>query len=286
MAYLGLGGIIQFNRRDPAPIILPASSLNGTAGYVFTDFDDWMLGELVSLVCPSGAITGYIHKDELSRIYFHTDIFGALANSPDTLIPFTSILPPLVPASTVFALCANAGVTQLQTISTFLATIAEPEYETPIRAWPQVAAAYEAAAQPSEWQIQGLLQNWDLSISGSEADITGISEKFGSYIKGSVTGSGSFNFLVDRETESGYGSPELLIKMAQMTDGAGSTARVRFLLNGYTEKNTSCPFIYFLADVLITVCTINTRQEDAIRGSATFLVNGPIRLLSGLNLLP
>ena len=280
MAYLGLGGIIQFNRQSPPPIVLPASSLNKAAGYVSTDFDDWMLGELVSLVHQGGAITGHIHKDELSRIYFHTDLFGALANTPDTLISLASL-----PTLTVFALCSNANLAQIQAISAFLATVAVPEYETPIRAWPQVAAAYNSAGQANDWQIQGLLQNWDLSINGSEVDISSLSEKFGSYIKGSVTGSGSLNFLVERETESGYGGPELLIKMAQMTD-AGSTAKARFLLNGYTGKDTSCPFIYFFAEILITVCSINTRQEDAIRGTANFIVNGPVRLLSGLNLLP
>ena len=51
----------------------------------------------------------------------------------------------------------------------------------------------------NEWKLEACLQGWDLNLSSDVLDTTGIGDKFSDSVKGRIQGSGSFDFIVERD---------------------------------------------------------------------------------------
>lgn len=280
MAYLGYSGIVTLQRTQPEPVVVPASAVNKTSGYVTVNYDDWLFAEQVYLIYSGGSLSGYIHRDSLDRIYFHQNIDGALSNATATRISLSS-----VNVTKPVILVCNSNSNQRSTLSSFVSSLSTVTSETRLRAWPAIWNTFQSQATDNDFKIQGELRRWDFSRNAAEVDVGVIGEKFGSYIKATVTGSGTMDFIVNLYNSENQNDVDPLLRLVQLAD-QGSTGKARFYMkqqtieadaNGYSPVTSS---LFFQTSILLTTCAISVDNSDIVTGSASFVTTGPIRLLS------
>jgi hypothetical protein len=280
MAYLGYNGIVTLQRTQPEPIVVPASSVNKTSNFVTVGYDDWLFAEHVYLIHAAGSLNGYIHRDSLDRIYFHENIDGALSNSSATLIPLST-----VNVTKPVVLVCNSNSTQRTTLSTFVTSLSTISSETRLRAWPSTSNSFKSQATENPFKIQGELRRWQLARTASEIDTGVIGERFGSYVKATVTGSGTMDFIVNLYSSANKNDVDPMLRLVQLTE-QGSTGNARFYLKQATvevDDADSSPVtssLFFQSSILITTCAVDVDNSDIVTGSASFVTTGPIRLLS------
>lgn len=282
MAYLGYNGIIKFQRVSPDPVVTPGTSINKSLDCITIEQDDWLLAEEVLLVHSNGVIEGQAHRDELGRIYFHSNRDGALFNSPETRLSLSDVND-LLPV--IVAVKGSPEQTAMLSVFQATLTVIDAPTEVPMRAWPAALSEYRGASEGNTWEIQGELKSWQFSRNAAEIDVGSLGEKFGTYIKATVTGSGTLDFIVDIYESSTQSDVDLLLRLVQLTEH-GSTANAKFYLkqesvescsDGKSGINSS---LFFNASIMITSCGISVATEGEIKGSASFVTTGPIRLLS------
>lgn len=284
MTYLGRDGVIKLQRSAPEPVVVPPSAINVAGNYVTVDYDDWFLGEEVSLIHSSGILTGFIHRDPLDRIYLHTTRAGALGNTTATQRAFST-----VSVSKPAVLVANANATQLTTLTTFQATLTTLAYEKRLRGWPATSTTFKSQATANPWNLQGQLRSWSLNRSAPEIETGSLGDKFNTHIKSVVSGSGDLDFIIELYSRDNQNDVDPLLRLVQLTE-QGSTAQCKFYLKK-SSNNTICTnqspvvtpmnaALYFSATILFTASSVNLSGEDFVAGSASFVTTGPIRLLS------
>jgi len=280
MAYLGYNGIVTLQRTQPEPIVVPASSVNKTSNFVTVGYDDWLFAEHVYLIHAAGSLNGYIHRDSLDRIYFHENIDGAISNISATLIPLST-----VNVTKPVVLVCNSNSTQRTTLSTFVTSLSTISSETRLRAWPSTSNSFKSQATENPFKIQGELRRWQLARTASEIDTGVIGERFGSYVKATVTGSGTMDFIVNLYSSANKNDVDPMLRLVQLTE-QGSTGNARFYLKQATvevDDADSSPVtssLFFQSSILITTCAVDVDNSDIVTGSASFVTTGPIRLLS------
>jgi hypothetical protein len=280
MAYLGYNGIVTLQRTQPEPIVVPASAVNKTSNFVAVGYDDWLFAEHVYLIHAAGSLNGYIHRDSLDRIYFHQNIDGALSNSSATLISLST-----VNVTKPVVLVCNSNSTQRTTLGTFITSLSTISSETRLRAWPSTNNSFKSQATENPFKIQGELRRWQLSRTASEIDTGVIGERFGSYVKATVTGSGTMDFIVNLYSSANKNDVDPMLRLVQLTE-QGSSGSARFYLKQATvevdDADTSpvTSSLFFQSSILITTCAVDVDNSDIVTGSASFVTTGPIRLLS------
>jgi hypothetical protein len=147
-----------------------------------------------------------------------------------------------------------------------------------------------ADGQP--WLIQAWLSEWTLNLSGTEVDTTAVGEKFGDSVKALITGGGSLDFLLERQTRAGHQDPTALMRLLLLVQ-KGCKAEAKFSLmldrSASTADSDCSPAqnlagdLYYQCEILITSTAINTRADQLIAGSADFVTTGPIALKMGVD---
>lgn len=284
MAYLGNSGFLKLKRTAPDPIVVPASAVNVVNNYVTVNYDDWLLTEDVHLIYAGGFVNGYAHRDTLDRIYLHSTVQGALSNSNDTRLTLID-----VSVDSPIILAASINASQRSALETFATTLTSVTTERRLRAWPQITSTIRSLATVNPWQLQGELKSWQLTRSAPEIDTTALGDEFSSAIKAVVSGSGSFDFLIDLYSSTNQSDVDPLLRLVHLTE-RGSTAEARFYLKGQTSYETCAGLpdqrtrvnqsVFFYSQILITECSVEVGAEDMVAGSANFVTTGPIRLLT------
>lgn len=284
MAYLGREGLLLLKRAAPEPVVVPTAAINKTQNYITVEYDDWLLGEEVYLIHSSGVISGFAHRDELDRIYLHETAEDALINIPATRYSFSS-----VSLARPVVLAANINYVQAETLSAFQYTLLAVAFEKRLISWPSVYAEFVSEATANPWQLQGNMRSWELSRSAPELDIGSLGDKFATFMKNTVSGSGTMDFVVDLYSQNYAQSVDPMLRLVQLTE-AGSNGTARFHLKQSTQKTVQVineiikkpvnAAVYFKAEILITSSSISTSAQDLIYASADFVTTGPIRLLS------
>ena len=284
MAYLGRDGAIELRRNSPEPVVVPPSAVSVANNYVVVDYDDWLLGEQVTLIHTTGVLQGYIYRSQLDRIFFHSTLEGALSNTVATRLSFAS-----VDISKPIVLAAGINATQLTTLTTFQATLTTLTYEKRLRGWPTTSTAVQAQATVNPWKLQGEVKSWQLSRAASEIETGSLGEQFTTFVKSTVSGSGSLDFLVNLYARENYNDVDPMLRLVQLTE-QGSTATVKLYLKKQTNAGTRTDqwgttslfsaALFFRTTILFTASSVNVTAEDLVVGSASFVTTGPIRLLS------
>ena len=165
-----------------------------------------------------------------------------------------------------------------------------PDYETPAfdsdeyenaNVLPRSTLAGQTAPY---WQLICEVANWSLELSAPSVDTTSLSEKFGEAVKSLVTGGGSAEFLIDRESYADdHDSGTTLMKLLLMTE-RGCKASARFYLvnrgGGVQGSGNQIPGdLYYSSELLVTNSAVNVRPADIIAGTANFVTTGEIKLL-------
>lgn len=280
MAYLGYSGIVMFQRIQPEPVVIPASAVNKSNHYINVNYDDWLLAEFAYLFHNTGTISGYVHRDALDRIYFHSNRDGALENSVATRISLTG-----VDVTKPVIIAATPSAAQILQLTSFQVTLTTITAERRLRAWPADWNAYKAAAEASPYQVQGELKRWQFSRNAPEVDISAIGDRFSTFTKATVSGSGTMDFIVRFYGSDIQKDIDYMLKLVQLTEH-GCIGKARFYLkqatveaNDYVGSPVSAA-LYFDASILITTSAIDVDNSDVVLGSASFVTTGPIRLLS------
>lgn len=138
-------------------------------------------------------------------------------------------------------------------------------------------------AEVSDWEVQGMLQEWTLNLTANEVDATAVGEKFGDAVKSIVTGGGSLDFYVDREYVQGQTDTTTLMRLLLLTE-KGCKARAEFwMISDRPEIGVRLPGdLYYQAEFLVTSTAINTRATEIIAGSLNFVTVGEIALQMGV----
>jgi hypothetical protein len=283
MTLLGKDGIVQLTRSFPDPVLLPPSALDIANNRFTINSDAFWPGDAVTLIHSGGTKVGFVWRDTLDRITLHTTAAGAQDNTVGTRVSLSG-----VPAAHSILCLTGAGAAT--TILTTLRTaIAEVSSETSLQVYPTGYTDYITANSGSTlWAFQGHIKKWDLKLGGNTTDTSAIGERFGDSIKTAITGSGSFDFLIQfSENSNGAHDIDQILRMALMIEN-NAKGKVKFYLKQRTTARTatidgsSIVFlpgsVYYSADILLIDTSIDTTADDFIKGSSNFATTGPVRL--------
>jgi len=283
MTLLGKDGIVQLTRSYPDPIILPPSALDTTNNRFTINSDAFWPGDAVTLIHSGGTKIGFVWRDTLDRVTLHTTAAGAQDNTTGTRVSLSG-----VPAAHSI-LCLTGSGAATTVLTTFRPTITGVNSETSLQAYPSVYADYTTANSGTTlWAFQGHIKKWNLKLGGNTVDTGVIGERFGDSVKTAITGSGSFDFLIQfSENSNGTHDIDQILRMTLMIEN-NAKGKAKFYLKQRTDARTATidgntivflpGSVYYYADILLVDTSIDTTADDFIQGSANFATTGPVRL--------
>lgn len=250
---------------------------------------------------PVNSATYYIYRDRLDRISFYDTrtkaLKGAAADRIDIKqLDFGYIL--LSAAGTeeydnALAEClAAVGDYRFSDIrdEVTLESICDfpPLYLQPIAG---TAEYDDAELSPRRWVngfpwiIQSLVEEWSLDLTADGINTTSVGDMFGENIKSVITGGGSFDFYVDRQSSEDAYDATSLMQLLLLTE-KGCKAQAQFYMIYGREESVERPELlpgdlFYETDILITNSAVNTRAGALIVGTANFVTTGPIQLRMG-----
>lgn len=135
------------------------------------------------------------------------------------------------------------------------------------------------------WIIQGLVEEWSLELDAAGINTTSVGDKFGETVKSIVSGGGSFDFYVDRQSNADSYDTTSLMQLLLLTE-KGCKAQAEFYMIFNREESVERPELlpgdlFYECEILITANAINTRADALIVGTANFVTTGPIQLRMG-----
>lgn len=227
----------------------------------------------------------FIFRDNLDRISFYRTLEGALDGEPEDRLEF-------FPVDFGLMLIAPAGSTgyQERLAPTYpdLTAFRFPESESDLRLEQISQAAIPEPIGDDDdrpWYFIAEMDEWSLELSSTEIDTTALGQRFGESVRAMVTGGGQLNFYMNRfETETEVDGT-YVSRLLTLLD-KGCKAEAAFSLGPAAPQYEYQPDYRRLpqkngaykAELVFTRNSINTRAGDFIRGSATFVTVGRIKL--------
>lgn len=227
----------------------------------------------------------FIFRDSLDRISFYRTLeqalngdpadrleifpvdFGLLLITPIGAAGYQERLAPALPDLRSYRFPEGDSEQRLEQITT--AALPEPTGEDDDR----------------PWRFFAEMDEWSLELSSSEIDTTALGQRFGESVRAMVTGGGQLNFYMNRfETEhevDGTYITRLLTLLdrgckVEATFSLAPAAPDHEYQPGYRRLPQSSAA--YKAELMFTRNSVNTRAQDLIRGSATFVTVGRIKL--------
>ena len=285
-------------------------SLGPNRAHITSDGDDFYIpllddGDDELFYNQGTLITGrhyFIHRDQFDRVSFYTDYASAINGIKSTRAPLYNLvfdrvlLSPrgttdydnaLLTCTAELGSYSNSDIFDEVTLASICASA--PTYETPVAG---TGDYNNADVQPRRlaagfpWQYVCLLREWSLNLDGPSVDTTCIAQKFGEAVKSVVSGGGTIDFMIDRQSGSEMSTdPTALLQLLLLTE-KGAKAEAEFWIIQNRSSNGLCSEqaageLYYAAEILVSNNAINVRPDDVIAGSATFVTTGPIRLRMG-----
>lgn len=160
-----------------------------------------------------------------------------------------------------------------------------------------------------EWVIEANLTAWSLSLDGEQVDQTGLGERFYDGVRSLIRGGGTLDFIVDNSvTELTTGT---IISSDDFVAGSptevyrrGTSNLLKMLLSTQDEAEAEAEFwltkdqgfcvdsvgrtllagdLYYQSNILLTSTVVNTRVNEVITGSASFVTVEDVVLREGVN---
>jgi len=248
--------------------------------------------------------TYFIYRDQLDRVSFYTTRSASLTGATGSRVPlfkvdFGSLI---IAASGTEAY--NNAITEcaadlgdyyfsdgqdevtLESICDFAPDYEEPAADTAEYDNADFEPRYyiNAGEEAAVWRVQCDLSQWTLNLNAPEVDTTAIGERFGEAVKSVVSGGGTMDFVVERESYTGNEDPTTLMRLLLLTEKGCRTDAQFWMIDNRTAVDTLLPGdLYYDTEILITSVAINTRAGDIIAGSMNFVTVGEIALRMGTN---
>lgn len=228
----------------------------------------------------------YIFRDELDRVSFYRTFgeavegaangrlqlfpvdFGVMLIAPAGATGYQDRLEPAYPDITAYSFATGESEVQLEKVS----TLAEPE--------PTGADSDRA------WRFVAGLEEWTLNLTAQEIETSGLGQQFGDATRAIVTGAGDLNFIFSPEEEEGRMNAGYLARLLLILQ-QGCKAEASFTvfpsddcLPGEPDPgmNYSSDLSY-RTDLIFTSVAVSTRFDDVVRGSASFVTVGRVKLV-------
>jgi hypothetical protein len=227
----------------------------------------------------------FIFRDTLDRISFYTTLdaaldgdtegrlaiypvdFGLMLIAPAGSSGFQQRLAPAYPELAAYRFPEGDSERRLEQITT--AALPEPTGDDDTRPWRFIAE----------------MDEWELELSATEIDTSALGQRFGESTRAMVTGGGRINFFINRfETEREIDAT-FVARLLMVLD-KGCKAEAIFSLTrpapdqqyrpGYTRLPQTGSS--YKAELMFTRNAVNTRADDVIRGTASFVTVGRIKL--------
>lgn len=276
------------------------SHLTSDSSSWYTNSGSAKIYATASAVGQTQAITAFIYRDQLDRISFYTNRTDAINGTAAARIPLIKLAcGPLILSpsgstdyeSALLDCSGDLGDYQYSDIQdeVTLASLCDyaPTYLLPeagTAEYDNADALPRSSVGGTPWQFQGWMQNWTLNLTAQEQDTTTVGDKYGSAIKALVTGGGSADFLIERQSiENGQDSTALLQLLLLIEKGCKAEARFNLIVDKTYEVATTYleGSLYYQTEILITRSAVNTRADDIIAGSIDFITTGAILLKMG-----
>jgi len=135
------------------------------------------------------------------------------------------------------------------------------------------------------WVVQGLVEEWSVELDAAGINTTAVGDKFGENVKSIVSGGGSFDFYIDRQSSEGNYDATSLLQLLLLTE-KGCKANAQFYMIFDRDDSVERPELlpgdlFYECDILITTSAVNTRADALIVGTANFVTTGPIEIRMG-----
>jgi hypothetical protein len=283
MTLIGNIGIVEFTRSFPDPVVLPPSALDVANNRFAIVSDAYWPGDAVTLVHSGGTRTGFVWRDTLDRITLHTTAAGAQDNTVGTRVSLSGLS-----GATILCVTGAAGATTV--LTSLYGSLGTVTQETSLQAYITPYANYTAANNSTAlWGFQGLLQKYNLKLGGEFIETGSVGERFGDPIKAAITGSGTFDYLVNFvENSNSAHDIDIVLRMALMIENQAK-GKARFYLKQRTAPRTVTVSgnqivflpgaVYYSADIVLLETSMDCSADDFIKGSANFATAGRVRLL-------
>jgi len=248
--------------------------------------------------------TYFIYRDQLDRVSFYTTRSAALTGAAvnrTTLyrVDFRSLI--IAAAGTTdyqnaitecaadigtYAFSDGQDEVTLESICDFAPNYEEPAADTAEYNNANFEPRYyiNAGESGALWRVQCELSQWTLNLSAPEVDTTSIGERFGEAVKSIVSGGGTMDFTVERETYTDNEDPTILMRLLLLTEKGCRTDAQFWMIDNRTATGDLLPGdLFYDTEILVTSVAINTRAGDIIAGSMNFVTVGEIALRMGTN---
>jgi hypothetical protein len=313
MAVLGVGGRVTFKRTPASAATIQPDALRADSDEIAAFAPGLFNGDRVRLFAERGlpfAIVPGTISDPDGMLPDCPDGYGFYGGGPWLLSPVrahsssdaagfyaqSQALPMYVgPSQTGFLqqLEVYAGRDQFDGISFYQtrsdALNAKSEDRLAIFPVDFGVLTLEVIAHEEDWRIQGNLGQWTLNLNAAEVDTTSVGEKWGDAVKSIVTGGGTLDYLIDRFYRDDQEDPTILMNLLLMVEH-GCEVEAQFWLIKNREELEDCQSIdyrqlagslFYETTLLVTGNAMNTRPEDILAGSASFVTVGQNRLKMG-----
>lgn len=227
----------------------------------------------------------FIFRDTLDRISFYRTLDEALDGDPEQRL---TIFPVDFGALLITPVGASGYRDRLAPALPQLRGLQFPENVTELRLEHITTAVLPEPTGDDDdrpWRFLAEMDEWSLEMSSSEVDTTSLGQRFGESVRALVTGGGEMNFYINRfETETEIDAT-YISRLLTLLD-KGCKVEAKFSLAPAASEHTYRPGYRrlpqqhgsYMAELLITRNSINTRADDLIRGSAMFVTVGRIKL--------
>lgn len=136
-----------------------------------------------------------------------------------------------------------------------------------------------AANENRTFDSQLHLTGWSLSLNNANLDTTAIGEAFGESVGSIARGSGSLQFVIEHEVQSGsLDSLSLLKAVIKLQSQAKAKAKFYLYKNRSVEDPRTDGSAYYECDIILTNCRLNARPKDLMAGVVDFVATSKVNL--------
>jgi len=136
-----------------------------------------------------------------------------------------------------------------------------------------------AANENRTFDSQLHLTGWSLSLNNANLDTTAIGETFGESVGSIARGSGSLQFVIEHEVQSGsLDSLSLLKAVIKLQSQAKAKAKFYLYKNRSVADPRTDGSAYYECDIILTNCRLNARPKDLMAGVVDFVATSKVNL--------
>lgn len=299
MAVLGAGGIVKLRRDAPDPVTIDSDAINSASNTLSNSSIGIWNGDRVTVTCergipfdadgdgfdsPDGHAMYFGSKWQLgpNRIHITSDSSAFYSQNDNAFFYVTG---PVGEPATSAVYYANRD--QLDRLSFYrnrgAALSGRMADRIPIGSLDFGTLEINVNINDTDWMIQGMLAEWSLNLTASEIDTTSVGERFGDAVKSIVSGSGTMDFFIERESSSTLSDATRLLNLLLLTEkGCKADGEFWMIDNRLSDRKLLPGDLYYASDLMVTNVAINTRAGEAIVGSLNFVTVGEIALRQGI----